>query len=660
MRGRFSTPFAVALLVLSSTVAIAQIAFSDFPINGQISAFPVNQGESTSDSFTLTTSATVTQVVFGAWVLKGDSVTGVTWALGTTPFDTSLGTGTAATTSVYDSTNVDGYDVHTVTLTIPSVNLAAGTYYLTLSNAVSASSNNVFWDINDATGVDAWNSTSGHVSTAGTCFALIGISGSCAESFELLTGSGAPTASLTPSLVFPNTVEKTTATALVATLSNTGTSSLTGIVPSIVGPNPDDFAITTGTNACGASLAAGASCNYYITFTPSGAFGFSAALSVADNATGSPQITTLVGTGVPPANSVSLTQFLGFPNTTVKTTSAALAAVLTNTGSNTVTGIVPSIGGGNPDDFAITTGTNACGASLAAGASCNYYITFTPSGAFGFSAALSVADSATGSPQTTTLVGTGIPPASSVSLTPILIFPNTTVKTTAAALVATMTNNGATAVTGIVPSIVGPNPDDFAITTGTNACGASLAAGASCNYYITFTPSVASGFSAALSVADSATSSPQTTTLVGTGIPPASSVSLTSILIFPNTTANTTSAALAATMTNNGATAVTGIVPSIVGPNPNDFTITTGTNACGASLAAGASCNYYITFTPTGVSGFSAALSVADSATGSPQTTTLVGTGIAPANSASQTSPANLPRDTSRLDSPMSLPSNHR
>jgi hypothetical protein len=113
-------------------------------------------------------------------------------------------------------------------------------------------------------------------------------------------------------------------------------------------------------------------------------------------------------------------------------------------------------------------------------------------------------------------------------------------------------------------------------------------------------------------------------------------------------------------MTNNGATAVTGIVPSIVGPNPNDFTITTGTNACGASLAAGASCNYYITFTPTGVSGFSAALSVADSATGSPQTTTLVGTGIAPANSASQTSPANLPRDTSRLDSPMSLPSNHR
>jgi hypothetical protein len=190
-----------------------------------------------------------------------------------------------------------------------------------------------------------------------------------------------------------------------------------------------------------------------------------------------------------------------------------------------------------------------------------------------------------------------------------------------------MTNNGGTAVTGIVPSIVGPNPDDFAITTGTNACGASLAAGASCNYYITFTPSVASGFSAALSVADSATSSPQTTTLVGTGIPPASSVSLTSILIFPNTTANTTSAALAATMTNNGATAVTGIVPSIVGPNPNDFTITTGTNACGASLAAGASCNYYITFTPTGVSGFSAALSVADSATGSPQTTTLVGSG---------------------------------
>jgi hypothetical protein len=370
--------------------------------------------------------------------------------------------------------------------------------------------------VNAVNGVATFNNLS--FATQGTYTLSAVASGlTSITSNSISIGNGTPTASLTSLVVFPNTVEKTTATALSATLSNTGTGSLTSIVPTITGANPDDFAISTGTNACGASLAAGASCNFYVTFTPSLAAGFSATLSVADSATGSPQTSTLLGTGTAPINSVSLTSLVVFPNTTAHTTSAALAATLTNTGSNTVTGIASSIGGANPDDFAITTGTNACGASLAAGASCNIYVTFTPSLAAGFSATLSVADSATGSPQTSTLLGTGIPPAGTVSLTSLVVFPNTTAKTTSAAQIATLTNNSASTVTGIVPSIGGANPDDFAITTGTNACGASLAAGASCNYYITFTPSLATGFSATLSVADSATGSPQTSTLLGTG-----------------------------------------------------------------------------------------------------------------------------------------------
>jgi hypothetical protein len=308
-----------------------------------------------------------------------------------------------------------------------------------------------------------------------------------------------------------------TSSALAATLTNTGTSSLTGIVPVITGINPDDFAITTGANACGASLAAGASCSIYVTFTPSGVASFSATLSVADSATGSPQIGYVLGTGIAPANSASLTSVVTFPNTVVHVTSSALAATLTNTGSNTVTGIAPVITGINPDDFAISTGPNACGASLAAGASCSIYVTFTPSAAVSFSATLSVADSATGSPQIGYVLGTGIAPANSVSLTSVVTFPNTTAHTTSAALAATLTNTGSNTVTGIAPSIGGPNPDDFAITTGANACGASLAAGASCSIYVTFTPSAAVDFSATLSVADSATGSPQIGYLLGTG-----------------------------------------------------------------------------------------------------------------------------------------------
>jgi hypothetical protein len=292
---------------------------------------------------------------------------------------------------------------------------------------------------------------------------------------------------------------------------------VTGIVPSIGGANTDDFAISTGANACGATLAAGASCNFYITFTPSGVTGFSASLSVADSAVGSPQTAVLLGTGTQPVNSVTFTSSLSFPNTVVHTTSAALAATLTNTGSNAVTGIAPSIGGVNFDDFAISTGANACGATLASGASCNIYVTFTPSSPTGFSASLSVADSATGSPQTAVLLGTGTAPASTISLTPLLVFPNTTARTTSAAQVATLTNNSGATLTGIVPSVGGVNFDDFAISTGASACGATLANGASCSIYVTFTPSSATGFSAMLSVADSGTGSPQTSVLLGTG-----------------------------------------------------------------------------------------------------------------------------------------------
>jgi hypothetical protein len=80
--------------------------------------------------------------------------------------------------------------------------------------------------------------------------------------------------------------------------------SISGIT--ITGTNPTDFSLSTGTNACGATLAAGANCLIYVTFTPASATSFSATLSVADNAAGSPQTASLTGTGtVPPTFTIS-------------------------------------------------------------------------------------------------------------------------------------------------------------------------------------------------------------------------------------------------------------------------------------------------------------------------------------------------------------------
>jgi hypothetical protein len=86
------------------------------------------------------------------------------------------------------------------------------------------------------------------------------------------------------------------------TLTNSGNAAMTITGITIAGTNPTDFATATGGNACGSSLAAGASCNIYVTFTPAAAASYSATLSVADNAAGSPQTVALSGSAINPAD----------------------------------------------------------------------------------------------------------------------------------------------------------------------------------------------------------------------------------------------------------------------------------------------------------------------------------------------------------------------
>jgi len=329
-----------------------------------------------------------------------------------------------------------------------------------------------------------------------------------------------------------------TSAPLAITVNNTGTAALTIDSITITGTNPTDFAITTGANACGTTLAASGNCSIYVTFTPGSATSFAATLSITDNASGgqtvtvtsrrpigegtsgtSTQTANLTGTGTAAAAPIaSLTAPAAFPSTTVGATAAALAATLSNTGNASLAISGVTIAGANPTDFTLSTGSNACGSSLAAGASCSIYVTFTPASATSFTATISVADNATGSPQTAALTGTGTAAAAPIaSLTAPAAFPSTTVGVTSAALSATLSNTGnaALAISGV--TITGANPTDFAIATGSNACGSSLAAGASCSIYVTFTPASAASFAATLSVADNAAGSPQTAALTGTG-----------------------------------------------------------------------------------------------------------------------------------------------
>src|SRR5205823_7090144 len=65
---------------------------------------------------------------------------------------------------------------------------------------------------------------------------------------------------------------------------------------------------------------------------------------------------------------------------------------------------------------------------------------------------------------------------------------------------------------------------------------------------------------------------------------------------------------------------------SISGPNASSFS---ETNTCAPALAPNANCSVSINFLPASAGAFSATLQVADNASGSPQTLTLNGTGVA-------------------------------
>jgi trimeric autotransporter adhesin len=233
-------------------------------------------------------------------------------------------------------------------------------------------------------------------------------------------GSSTPAATLAPNLTFPNTNVATTSAALAATLSNTGSGTLTISNIAIGGTNPADFAIATGSNACGTSLATSATCSIYVTFTPASAASFSGTLTVTDNASPTTQSVTLSGTGTTAAAPIAtLTSTLAFPSTLAGSQSTAMTATLSNSGNATLNISSIALAGTNPADFTISTGSNACGATLAADASCSIYIVFNPVSAASFTATLNVADNAAGSPQSTSLTGTGLaPPDFNISATP--------------------------------------------------------------------------------------------------------------------------------------------------------------------------------------------------------------------------------------------------
>jgi uncharacterized repeat protein (TIGR01451 family) len=414
-----------------------------------------------------------------------------------------------------------------------------------------------------------------------------------------------PTVSLSvQSINFASQPVGTSSAAQAVTLTNQST---VLAVTSLTIAASGDF---SETDNCGTGLAPSASCIISVTFKPTATGTRTGAITLTDNALGSPQSVSLTGLGInAPAISLAPTS-LTFSSQRVGSQSASQPVTMTN-GGNAILNISSiSITGSNPNDFGQT---NNCNTTLAPNATCTINVTFKPTAGGQRTAGISISSDARGSVPTVTLSGTGV--STGLDLSPsIVIFNNQVVGTTSAAQPVTVSNAGATAIAISSISATG----DFSET---DNCGNSIAANSNCTIQVTFKPTATASRTGSLNVTAADSATPHSVSLSGTGVVVTLTLMPTS-LTFNSQTVGTTSQSQLITLTNTGGASLTidSIVPS------GDFL---ETNNCGSIVAAGASCAISVTFTPTATGTRPGSITVNSNAQGSPQTAALTGTGAA-------------------------------
>jgi uncharacterized repeat protein (TIGR03803 family) len=204
-----------------------------------------------------------------------------------------------------------------------------------------------------------------------------------------------PFVTLSPtSLSFGNQTAGISSSPLVTTLTNSGNLPLTITSIQINGADSSDF---VQTNNCPSSLPPNNSCKISVTFTPTTTGNRSAAVSVADNAPGSPQSVPLTGVGTPPSVTLSPPSQTFGPQL-VGTTSQPQTVQLSASYSISITSIETSTEFGQ---------TNNCGKGLPAGGKCQILLTLTPTASGPQNGTLTINDSGADSPQAAPLSGTG-------------------------------------------------------------------------------------------------------------------------------------------------------------------------------------------------------------------------------------------------------------
>ena len=391
---------------------------------------------------------------------------------------------------------------------------------------------------------------------------------------------------------------------LQSTVNNTGTSDL--VITNIIS---SDGQFTFTPNTFPDTIAAGGSQVFNVTFTPTSTGLKTADLTITHNATGSPTIYSVQGTGVAPGFGITPAS-LNFGNVVIGS-NGTLQSTVNNTGTSdlVITNIISSDG-----QFTFT--PNTFPDTIAAGGSQVFNVTFTPTSTGLKTADLTITHNATGSPTIYSVQGTGVAPG--FGITPASLNFGNVVVGSNGTLQSTVNNSGTSdlVITNIISS-------DGQFTFTPNTFPDTIAAGGNQVFNVTFTPTSTGLKTADLTITHNATGSPTIYSVQGTGVAPGFGITPAS-LNFGNVVIGS-NGTLQSTVNNTGTSDL--VITNIISSD-GQFTFTP--NTFPDTIAAGGNQVFNVTFTPTSTGLKTADLTITHNATGSPTIYSVQGTGVAP------------------------------
>ena len=392
---------------------------------------------------------------------------------------------------------------------------------------------------------------------------------------------------------------------LTVTATNSGSAAIT--INSVTVSNAN-FSVTAPSFP--ATIAAGQSATLSLAFTPTAVKSFTATVTITSNASDSAATISLSGAGIAAGQLASNPSSEAFGSVTVGGQQTASETV-TNTGGTSVTISQAAVTGSG---FSLS--GLAIPATLAAGQSATFSVTFAPQATGSASGNLTLTSNGANPTLTIPLSGTGIAAGQMAANPSSQTFGSVTVGSQQTAS-QTITNTGGSSVN---ISQVTASGTGFSLS-GINA-PITLVAGQSATFTVIFSPQASGTASGSVRVSSNSSNPTLTITLSGTGTAPQSG----QLSVTPATLA-VGSVMVGQSGSASGSLSATGGSVTVTAATTNDSSFTVSGLSLPATIPSGQSAPFTITFSPQTSGAATATLTITSNALSSTTTEVLTGTG---------------------------------